>query len=50
MSQTYSVSLEKIIDFHRLETVFMPQSADDILITTSEINRPGIVLTGYTDY
>ena len=31
MSQTYSVSLEKIIDFHRLETVFMPKSADDIL-------------------
>ena len=50
MSQTYSVSLEKIIDFHKLETVFMPKSADDILITTSEINRPGIVLTGYTDY
>ena len=50
MPQTYSVSLEKIIDFHRLETVFMPKSADDILITTSEINRPGIVLTGYTDY
>ena len=50
MSQTYSVSLEKIIDFHRLETVFMPKSGDDILITTSEINRPGIVLTGYTDY
>ena len=49
MSQTYSVSLEKIIDFHKLETVFMPKSAD-ILITTSEINRPGIVLTGYTDY
>ena len=50
MSQTYSVSLEKIIDFHKLETVFMPKSADDILITTSEINRPGIILTGYTDY
>ena len=50
MSQTYSVSLEKIIDFHKLETVFMPKSADEILITTSEVNRPGIVLTGYTDY
>ncbi len=50
MSQTYSVSLEKIIDFHKLETVYMPKSADEILITTSEVNRPGIVLTGYTDY
>lgn len=41
MSQTYSVSLEKMIDFHKLETVYMPRSADEILITTSEVNRPG---------
>ena len=39
-----------MIDFHKLETVYMPRSADEILITTSEVNRPGIVLTGYTDY
>ncbi|MGN1329536.1 MAG: HPr(Ser) kinase/phosphatase [Eubacterium sp.] len=50
MSQTYSVSLEKIIDVHELEVVYLPKDASDILITTSEINRPGIVLTGYTDY
>jgi HPr kinase/phosphorylase len=30
--------------------VYLPKSADDILISTAEINRPGIVLTGYTDY
>ncbi|MGN0522005.1 MAG: HPr(Ser) kinase/phosphatase [Eubacterium sp.] len=50
MAQTYSVSLEKIIDFHHLEVVYLPKPADEILITTNEINRPGIVLTGYTDY
>lgn len=50
MAQEYSVSLEKIIDFHKLEVVYLPKPADEILITTSEINRPGIVLTGYTDY
>lgn len=50
MSQEYSVSLKKIIDFHKLEVVYLPKPADEILITTSEINRPGIVLTGYTDY
>lgn len=49
MAQTYSVSLEKIIEFHELETVYLPSPADEILITTTEINRPGIVLTGYTD-
>lgn len=50
MAQTYSVSLEKIIEVHELEVVYLPKDASDILITTSEINRPGIVLTGYTDY
>lgn len=50
MGQTYSVSLEKIIELHNLEVVYLPKEAEKILITTAEINRPGIVLTGYIDY
>lgn len=50
MSQTYSVSLEKIIANHGLDVVYLPKSAQEIFIETAEINRPGIVLTGYTDY
>lgn len=50
MAQEYSVSLEKIIDFHKLEVVYLPKNAGEIFIKTSEINRPGIVLTGYTDF
>lgn len=50
MSAGYSVSLQKIIDVHGLETVYLPKPANDILITTNEVNRPGIVLTGYVDY
>ncbi|MGN1202326.1 MAG: HPr(Ser) kinase/phosphatase [Eubacterium sp.] len=50
MSQNYSVSLEKVIQNHNLDVVYLPKSADEILITSAEINRPGIVLTGYTDY
>lgn len=50
MAASYSVSLQKIIDVHELETVYLPKSANDILITTNEVNRPGIVLTGYVDY
>lgn len=50
MPQTYSVSLEKIIEAHELDVVYLPNDASDILITSSEINRPGIVLTGYTDF
>lgn len=46
----YSVSLAKIIERHRLETLFLPRPAEEIEIKTNEVNRPGIVLTGYTDY
>ena len=48
MTQSYSVSLEKIITAHNLEIIYLPKPADEILITTNEVNRPGIVMTGYT--
>ncbi len=50
MRAEYSVSLQKIIDAHNLEVMYLPKNAEDILITSSEVNRPGIVLTGYVDY
>lgn len=50
MAQQYSVSLEKIIQQHGLEIVYIPKPADEIEIKTNEVNRPGIVLTGYIDY
>lgn len=50
MPEQYSVTLDKIIERHNLETVYIPVPAKDIKIITNEINRPGIVLTGYTDY
>ncbi len=50
MAAEYFVTLEKIIEFHKLEVVYLPKNAGEIKIKTSEINRPGIVLTGYTDY
>ncbi len=50
MAESYSVSLQKIIENHSLEVIYLPKDANDILVTTNEINRPGIVLTGYVDY
>ena len=50
MSERYSVSLQKVIDAHGLEIVYMPGDAEKIFIETNEVNRPGIVLTGYQDY
>lgn len=50
MAPEYFVTLEKVIEFHKLEVVYLPMEASEIKIKTAEINRPGIVLTGYTDY
>ncbi len=50
MAAGYSVSLQKIIDNHSLEVIYLPRDASDILVETNEINRPGIVLMGYKDY
>ncbi len=50
MSARYSVSLESIIKKHSLEVVYIPKPANEIEIITNEVNRPGIVLTGYVDY
>jgi HPr kinase/phosphorylase len=46
----YYVTLDNIIENHGLETVYVPKDASEIKIITNEVNRPGIVLTGYTDY
>ena len=45
----YSVTLAKIIEKHKLEIIFVPKPPEEIEIKSNEVNRPGIVLTGYTD-
>ncbi len=50
MSEQYFVTLDKIIEKHGLEEVYLPKPAGEIKILTNEVNRPGIVLTGYTAY
>ncbi len=50
MDEKYFVTLDKIVENHDLEAVYLPKSAGEIRIETNEVNRPGIVLTGYTDY
>ncbi len=50
MSSPYSVSLAKIIKNFRLETVSLPESADEIYISNVEVNRPGLQLCGFYQY
>ena len=50
MAEKQYITLKKIIEDNNLEIVYIPMSADEIHITTNEVNRPGIQLAGYTDY
>ena len=47
---TKSVKLTKIISEFNLEAIYLPENIDDILVTKSEVNRPGLSLTGFFDY
>ena len=50
MSSKYSVSLEKVIRDHSLEALYLPKAASDLYISSYDVNRPGLILTGYNDY
>ncbi|MBQ6874027.1 MAG: HPr(Ser) kinase/phosphatase [Clostridia bacterium] len=46
----YSVSLKKIIDDHGFEALYLPMEAQEIMITSPDVNRPGLVFSGYEDF
>ena len=45
-----SVSLDKIAQQLKLEVVYTPKELKDIPIYTADVNRPGLLLTGYDEY
>ncbi|MBR7071648.1 MAG: HPr(Ser) kinase/phosphatase [Clostridia bacterium] len=50
MKTDYSVPLKRIIDEFSLETLFLPENAEELVITTTEINRPGLQMAGYYEF
>lgn len=50
MKIDFTVPLSNIMKEHQLDTVYMPSDPDGILISTSDINRPGLQLAGYFEY
>ena len=47
MKSKYSISLEYIIKEFQLEEVFIPTSSKDIKISSMEVSRPGLAMTGF---
>ncbi len=50
MKRDYTISLARIIKEFSLETLYMPASAEEIMISTAEINRPGLQMAGYFEF
>ena len=46
--EQFSVALSKIIDNMNLEKLYCPER--EILVTTADLNRPGLQMTGFFDY
>lgn len=50
MSTAFSVPLSKIIREFNLTEYYLPRSADDILIYSTDLNRPGLEFAGFYGY
>lgn len=50
MQETYSVKLSKVIDEFKLESVYLPDLPEKILLTCSRVNRPGLQMVGFYDH
>ncbi len=50
MPGKYEVSLSKLIEEFHLEPIYLPKNAESIMISTTEVNRPGLHLSGFYEY
>ena len=50
MEDNYTVKLSKIIDEFNLETLYLPDLPENILINCTRINRPGLQMVGFYDH
>ena len=49
MQETYSISLATLIEKFALEPIYLPDEAEKIMISNTEVNRPGLALAGFFD-
>ncbi|MBQ7598151.1 MAG: HPr(Ser) kinase/phosphatase [Clostridia bacterium] len=50
MASKYSVTLEKLLKEHPMNVIYLPRTSDEILITSRDVNRPGLFFAGYENY
>ena len=47
MESEYSIPLQSIIKEFQLETLYLPEGEEELRISNTEVNRPGLALTGF---
>ena len=50
MDENYYVNLSKVIDEFDLESLYLPDLPDNIHITCTRVNRPGLQMVGFYDH
>lgn len=50
MENTAKLPLNKIIEKFSLEIIYEPKNVDSIFVTTSDINRPGLQMVGFSKF
>ena len=49
MDSKHSIPLSRLVTELQLEEVYLPKSSDEIMISTPEVSRPGLALSGFLD-
>ena len=50
MEELNQVKLSKVIDEFKLETIYLPDLPDNIFVTCTRVNRPGLQMVGFYDH
>lgn len=50
MAEKFKVSLQRVIDEFKLETIYIHKDANEVMIEENDVNRPGLQLMGFYEY
>ncbi|MBE6786968.1 MAG: HPr(Ser) kinase/phosphatase [Ruminococcaceae bacterium] len=50
MKSDFTVSLTKVIKEFSLETLYAPNNLEELVISSNEVNRPGLQMAGYFEF
>ena len=50
MSESFTISLRRIIDDFKLEQIYMPHDPSEVYLKSCDVSRPGLHLSGFYDF